>query len=174
MHAKVRARRRQWHPTPVLLPGESQERGSLVGCRRWGRTESDTTEVTQQQTLPQYTSCAWHYSKFYVLLIIQSSTQSFLQALLIFLNLQMREFRERESVLSQVAITKYHVLVDLSNRNLFPHSLNTRSPRSRCYHSQLLVRTPSQLADDHLSLSPHTAEREKALQCLFLQSTNQA
>ena len=36
--------RRQWHPTPVLLPGESQGRGSLVGCRLWGGTESDTTE----------------------------------------------------------------------------------------------------------------------------------
>ena len=29
-----------------VLPGESQRRGSLVGCRLWGRTESDTTEVT--------------------------------------------------------------------------------------------------------------------------------
>ena len=29
--------RRQWQPTPVLLPGESQGRGSLVGCRLWGR-----------------------------------------------------------------------------------------------------------------------------------------
>jgi len=28
------------------LPGESQGRGSLVGCRLWGRTELDTTEVT--------------------------------------------------------------------------------------------------------------------------------
>ena len=36
-------------PTPVFLPGESQGRGSLVGCRLWGRTESDTTEATQQQ-----------------------------------------------------------------------------------------------------------------------------
>ena len=33
-------------PTPVFLPGESQGRGSLVGCCLWGRTESDTTEVT--------------------------------------------------------------------------------------------------------------------------------
>ena len=41
--------RRKWQPTPVFLPGESQGRGSLVGCRLWGRTESDTTEVTQQQ-----------------------------------------------------------------------------------------------------------------------------
>ena len=36
--------RRQWQPTPVLLPGESQGRGSLVGSCLWGRTESDTTE----------------------------------------------------------------------------------------------------------------------------------
>ena len=39
-------RRRKWQPTPVFLPGESQGWGSLVGCRLWGRTESDTTEAT--------------------------------------------------------------------------------------------------------------------------------
>ena len=33
----------------MFLPGESQGWGSLVGCRLWGRTESDTTEATQQQ-----------------------------------------------------------------------------------------------------------------------------
>ena len=38
--------RRKWQPTPVFLPGESQGLRSLVGCRLWGRTESDTTEVT--------------------------------------------------------------------------------------------------------------------------------
>ena len=38
--------RRQWQPTPVFLPEESQGRGSLVGCRLWGHTESDKTEVT--------------------------------------------------------------------------------------------------------------------------------
>ena len=38
--------RRKWQPTPVFLPGESQGRGSVVGCRLWGRTESDTTEAT--------------------------------------------------------------------------------------------------------------------------------
>ena len=32
--------------TPVFLPGESQGQRSLVGCRLWGRTESDTTEAT--------------------------------------------------------------------------------------------------------------------------------
>ena len=31
--------RRKWQPNPVFLPGESQGRGSLVGCRLWGRTE---------------------------------------------------------------------------------------------------------------------------------------
>ena len=41
--------RRKWQPTPVFLPGESQGRGSLVGCCLWGHTESDTTEATQQQ-----------------------------------------------------------------------------------------------------------------------------
>ena len=38
--------RRRWQPTPVFLPGESQGWGILVGCRLWGRTESDTTEAT--------------------------------------------------------------------------------------------------------------------------------
>ena len=38
--------RRKWKPTPVFLPGESQGWGSLMGCRLWGHTESDTTEVT--------------------------------------------------------------------------------------------------------------------------------
>ena len=41
--------RRKWQPTPVFLLGESQGQGSLVGCRLWGRTEWDMTEVTQQQ-----------------------------------------------------------------------------------------------------------------------------
>ena len=41
-----RAWRRKWQPTTVFLPGESQGWQSLVGCCLWGRTESDTTEVT--------------------------------------------------------------------------------------------------------------------------------
>ena len=36
--------RRQWHPTPVLLPGKSHGRRSLVGGSPWGCTESDTTK----------------------------------------------------------------------------------------------------------------------------------
>ena len=38
--------RRKWQPTPVFWPAESQGWGSLVGCRLWGHTESDTTEAT--------------------------------------------------------------------------------------------------------------------------------
>ena len=41
--------RRKWKSTPVFLPGEFQGWGSLVGCHLWSLTESDTTEVTQQQ-----------------------------------------------------------------------------------------------------------------------------
>ena len=38
------ARRRQWQPTPVLLPGKSHGWRSLEGCSPWGHEESDTTE----------------------------------------------------------------------------------------------------------------------------------
>ena len=37
------------NPLQCSLPGESQGAGSLVGCCLWGRTESDTTEATQEQ-----------------------------------------------------------------------------------------------------------------------------
>ena len=36
--------RRQWHPTPVPLPGKSHGQRSLVGCSPWGHEESDMTE----------------------------------------------------------------------------------------------------------------------------------
>ena len=38
------SRRRQWQPTPVLLPGKSHGLRSLVGCSPWGHEESGTTE----------------------------------------------------------------------------------------------------------------------------------
>ena len=41
----VPCRRRQWHPTPVLLSGKSHGWRSLVGCSPWGRYELDTTEL---------------------------------------------------------------------------------------------------------------------------------
>ena len=42
--AQGKGGRRRWHPTPVLLPGKSHGRRSLVGCSPWGREESDATE----------------------------------------------------------------------------------------------------------------------------------
>ena len=43
-HTIESIRRRQRHPTPVLLPGKSHRRRSLVGCSPWDREKSDTTE----------------------------------------------------------------------------------------------------------------------------------
>ena len=43
-HSRLRDTRRQWHPTPALLPGKSHGRRSLVGCSPWGHKELDTTE----------------------------------------------------------------------------------------------------------------------------------
>ena len=42
--------RRKWQPTPVFLPGESQGRGSLVGCRLWGCTESDMKRLSSSSS----------------------------------------------------------------------------------------------------------------------------
>ena len=54
--------RRKWKPTPVNLPGKSHGQRSLVGCRLWGRTESDTTEATQQQQQFYYYYLLFIYS----------------------------------------------------------------------------------------------------------------
>ena len=51
--------RRTWQPTPVFLPGESQGRGSLVGCHLWGRTEQDTTETTYSTVTVYYVIGSW-------------------------------------------------------------------------------------------------------------------
>ena len=57
--------RRKWQPTPVFLPGESQGWRSLVSCHLWDCTESDSTEVTQQQqqVLMRFTSKNWALKK---------------------------------------------------------------------------------------------------------------
>ena len=48
--------RRQWHPTPVLLPGKSHGQRSLVGCSPWGGYESDTNWAT---SLSLFTFMHW-------------------------------------------------------------------------------------------------------------------
>ena len=45
------SQRKRWHPTPVLLPGKSHGRRSLVGCSPWGRKQSETTERLHFQFL---------------------------------------------------------------------------------------------------------------------------
>ena len=57
--------RRKWQHTPVFLPGEAQGRGSLLGCRLWGHTESDTTEATSSssslcRTRSNWKNCTWN------------------------------------------------------------------------------------------------------------------
>ena len=70
--------RRKWQPTPVFLPRESQGRGSLVGCRLWGHTGSDTTEAIQQQQQSIYTHAVrimkiwFHIENNHLLYIIES------------------------------------------------------------------------------------------------------
>ena len=55
-HHRAQNQRRQWQPTPVLLPGKSQGRRSLVGCSPWSWEESDTTELT---SLSLFTFMHW-------------------------------------------------------------------------------------------------------------------
>ena len=57
--------RRKGQPTPVFLPGESQGRGSLVGCHLWGRTGLDTTEATQKKKKSK-DNCLWDLIVFYI------------------------------------------------------------------------------------------------------------
>ena len=44
--------RRKWQPTPGLLPGAAHGQRSLVGCKPWGRAESDMAEQLGAHTWP--------------------------------------------------------------------------------------------------------------------------
>ena len=52
--------RKKWQPTPVFLPGESQGRGSLLGCRLWGHTE--WTRLKRLNSLAAAYNCLLHLS----------------------------------------------------------------------------------------------------------------
>ena len=62
--------KRKWQPTPVFLSGESQGRGSLVGCRLWGRTELDTTEATGAAAAALYLSWLSPFLQYYLIFFI--------------------------------------------------------------------------------------------------------
>ena len=59
--------RREWLPTPVFLPAESQGWRSLAGYTLWGPTESDTTEVTWQQQQQLWIISKANFSSWYQL-----------------------------------------------------------------------------------------------------------
>ena len=53
--------RRQWQPTPVLLPGKSHGRRSLLGYIPWVHKESDTTEETQPARTHSWLPLLWYF-----------------------------------------------------------------------------------------------------------------
>ena len=79
--------RRKWQPTPVFLPGESHGRRSLVGCSPWGRTESDTTEATWQQS--------HKYTKILLVITLAGSLPFFSSILADFLSVLSFKYLER-------------------------------------------------------------------------------
>ena len=58
IYALVYCGRKQWHSTPVLLPGKSHGQRSRVGCSPWSLKESDTTEWLNLLTNDSMTN--WH------------------------------------------------------------------------------------------------------------------
>ena len=74
--------RRKWQPTPVFLPGEPQGWGSQMGCRLWGHTESDTTEVTQQKK-----NNFFHNSKWLVWLWCWQTTRGLIEHFILHLDM---------------------------------------------------------------------------------------
>ena len=58
--------RRKWHPTPVLLPGESHAQRSMAGCSPWGRKGQDMTEHVQTKATLEYLTQHLAYGPFSV------------------------------------------------------------------------------------------------------------
>ena len=59
--------RRQWHPTPVLLPGKSHGWGSLVGCSPWGREQSDNWATSLSLSTFMHWSREWQPTPVFLL-----------------------------------------------------------------------------------------------------------
>ena len=124
--------RRKWHPTPVFLPGESQGRGSLVGCRLWGRTESDTTEATEQQQQQQQsllyskpTQTEISFDKLGQISILQCVLQSLdqLQGL----------FRPYSTKMLRTKVCERYNLASSKKRPLSFQSLRIKTPQEKCF-----------------------------------------
>ena len=58
--------RRQWQPTPVLLPGKPHGWRSLVGCSPWGSKESDTTSFSRSLVTFMHWRRKWQPTPVYL------------------------------------------------------------------------------------------------------------
>ena len=144
-------RRRKWQPTPVFLPGESQGQGSLVGCRLWGRTESDTTEVTQH-------SIAWSIYSVLVSSVQRSDSVilSFVDSCFIY-NIFDFDFFEMCGLLIAVAsLVAEHGLQGVSSQQLWLRGARTQL--SSCGAQAQLLRSMSDLPGSRIEpMSPALA-----------------
>ena len=116
--------RRKWQPTAVFLPGESQGQGSLVGCHLWGRRESDTTEVTQQQQ--QWQKESSNYCTYQLLLAYNLCFQlSPMKILLTYIcsNLYF--------LLSRSPITKAHLICPFNHCILILYSVQLAKTKAK-------------------------------------------
>ena len=114
--------RRQWQPTPVLLPGKPHGRRSLVGCSLWGRKESDTTERLHFH-FSHFTFIHWRrkWQPSCQCSCLENPRDRGAWWAAIFGVAQSQTQLKRLSS-SNSKQNKYHRLGDLNNKNLFPHS----------------------------------------------------
>ena len=94
--------RREWQPTPVFLPGESQGQGSLVGCHRWGHTESDTTKWLSSSSIAVLS--------LYLLSTLLAKKS---------VSVQLKEFSETEHPSTQIGTQNFTPLLPLIQKPLF-------------------------------------------------------
>ena len=84
---------------PCSVPGESQGQRSLVGCRLWSHTESDTTDVTQQQ---QQHIRIYVYLSIYIYICSHAS-----KVMLKILQARLQQYVNRELPDAQAGFTNF-------------------------------------------------------------------
>ena len=125
--------RSKWQPTPVFLPGEPQGWGSLVGCRLWGLTESDTTEATQQQQQHILLSFSMQnpwmvrklHSEVYLRHFVFDAWEKLLQKLIFFQSFPISSL--------------YDTFFQVNKRSLLKCKYSRRNNKSRCLFTNLVM-----------------------------------
>ena len=105
----IAIRRRQWHPTPVLLPGKSHGWRSLVGYSPWGRWELDTTERLH-----------FHFSLSSFILINRLLSSSLLSAIRVVSSVYLRLLIFLQAILipaCELPSWAFHILYSVYNLN---------------------------------------------------------